>query len=148
MTTECCPYTVEQGCRQEAHHAPSRDGFTSGRSGCSRGIMTARELDDRHRADAATELVERYAAGLYQLGMRVTGRSDDAEAAAREALLTAARKRETSADAQATRSWIYRIAARAAYLLLRARRPGVGDIALAEVAPPLDTDGHFAPMDD
>ena len=46
-------------------------------------------------------------------------------------------------------SWLYRIAANAAYQKLRSRRAKGREIALDDVLPALDGDGlHFEPMDD
>ncbi len=46
-------------------------------------------------------------------------------------------------------SWLYRIAANAAYQKLRARKAKAKEIALDDVLPALDSDGlHFEPMDD
>jgi RNA polymerase sigma-70 factor (ECF subfamily) len=46
-------------------------------------------------------------------------------------------------------SWLYRIAANAAYMKLRARRTRANEIALEDVLPSLDREGqHFEPIDD
>jgi RNA polymerase sigma-70 factor (ECF subfamily) len=103
----------------------------------------------RGAADAADELVERYGARVYRLALRITGVKEDAEEAAQDVLLTAARKIQTFKGESQFRSWIYRITANAAYLKLRVRRRKANEIALEDVLPQLDGEGrHFEPMDD
>jgi RNA polymerase sigma-70 factor, ECF subfamily len=107
------------------------------------------EALSRDGAAAAERLVERYGDGVYRLAMRITGASDDAEAAARDVLASVMRRIETFTGESAFGSWIYRIAARAAYERLRARRPGGGEIALDDVLPAFGDDGrHVRPLDD
>jgi RNA polymerase sigma-70 factor (ECF subfamily) len=68
---------------------------------------------------------------------------------AQDALWTAARKIETFKGESAFGSWLYRIAANAAYQKLRSRRAKSREIALDDVLPVLDEDGrHFEPMAD
>jgi RNA polymerase sigma-70 factor (ECF subfamily) len=81
--------------------------------------------------------------------MRITGLNEDAEEAAQDALWTAARKVHMFKGESAFGSWIYRITANAAYQKLRTRRQKASEIALDDVLPSLDGDGHhFEPMDD
>jgi RNA polymerase sigma-70 factor (ECF subfamily) len=81
--------------------------------------------------------------------LRITGASQDAEEAAQDALWTIARKIHTFKGESALGSWIYRIAANAAYQKLRWRRRNVKEIALDDVFPSLDSeDRHFEPMED
>src|SRR5439155_1315638 len=57
--------------------------------------------------------------------------------------------RSTPKGESAFGSWLYRIAANAAYMKLRARRGKGREIALDDVLPALDSGGvHFDPMDD
>jgi len=110
------------------------------------GLVEALRRDD---PGAAEQLVERYGERVYRLAVRITGTSDDAEAAAQDALSRAARTIDTFKGESAFGSWIDRIAAGAAYQKLRTRRPKTGEIALDEVLPAFDGDGrHFEPMDD
>jgi RNA polymerase sigma-70 factor, ECF subfamily len=98
---------------------------------------------------AAEELVERYGDRVYRLALRITNSNEDAEEAAQDALWTAARKIATFKGESAFGSWLYRIAANAAYQKLRARRGKSREIAIDDVLPALDHDGrHFEPMDD
>ncbi|HEU4370616.1 MAG TPA: sigma-70 family RNA polymerase sigma factor [Methylomirabilota bacterium] len=99
--------------------------------------------------DAAERLVERFGDRVYRLAMRITGLNEDAEEAAQDALWTAARKIHLFKGESAFGSWIYRITANAAYQKLRTRRQKSSEIALDDVLPSLDGDGHhFEPMDD
>jgi len=93
--------------------------------------------------------VETFGDRVYRLALRITGSNEDAEEAAQDALWAAARKIHTFKGESAFGSWIYRIAANAAYQKLRARRAKAAEIALDEVLPALDEGGrHFEPMDD
>jgi RNA polymerase sigma-70 factor (ECF subfamily) len=103
----------------------------------------------REEPEAAERLVERFGDRVYRLAMRITGLNEDAEEAAQDALWTAARKIQMFKGESAFGSWIYRITANAAYQKLRTRRQKSSEIALDDVLPSLDGDGHhFEPMDD
>lgn len=103
----------------------------------------------REDAAAMEQLVERYADRVYRLTLRITGAREDAEEATQDALWTAGRKIHTFKGDAAFGSWLYRIAANAAYMKLRSRKAQAGEIALDDVLPVLDADGHhFQPMDD
>jgi RNA polymerase sigma-70 factor, ECF subfamily len=106
-------------------------------------LVEALRRDD---PEAAEQLVERFGDRVYRLAMRITGLKEDAEEAAQDALWTAARKIHTFKGESAFGSWLYRIAANAAYQKLRTRRAKSKEIALDEM---LDDDGrHFEPMAD
>ena len=103
------------------------------------------------RADpaAAEQLVDRFGDRVYRLALRITGSNEDAEEATQDALWTAARKIGTFKGESAFGSWIYRIAANAAYQKLRARKSHARELLLDDVLPAFDDDGrHFEPMDD
>jgi RNA polymerase sigma-70 factor (ECF subfamily) len=104
----------------------------------------------RQEAPEATEhLVERYADRVYRLAQRITGSREDAEEVTQDALWTAARKIQSFKGDSAFGSWLYRIAANAAYMKLRSRRARAREIALDDVLPALAENGaHFEPMDD
>jgi len=86
---------------------------------------------------------------VYRLALRITGSNEDAEEAAQDALWTAARKIGTFKGESAFGSWLYRIAANAAYQKLRARKAKSREIGMDDVLPTLDDDGrHFEPMAD
>jgi RNA polymerase sigma-70 factor (ECF subfamily) len=104
----------------------------------------------RAQDPAATEmLVDTYGDRVYRLTYRITGSNEDAEEATQDALWTAARKIASFKGESQFGSWLYRIAANAAYQKLRSRKAKAREIALDEVLPALDADGlHFEPMDD
>ena len=99
--------------------------------------------------NAMERLVETYADRAYRLTMRITGSKEDAEEATQDALWTAGRKIHTFKGDSAFGSWLYRIAANAAYMKLRTRKAKAREIAIDDVLPTLDDGGvHFEPMDD
>jgi RNA polymerase sigma-70 factor (ECF subfamily) len=103
----------------------------------------------RAEAPEATEmLVETYGDRVYRLTYRITGSNEDAEEATQDALWTAARKISSFKGESQFGSWLYRIAANAAYQKLRSRKAKGREIALDDVLPALDADMHFEPMDD
>jgi RNA polymerase sigma-70 factor, ECF subfamily len=108
-------------------------------------IETLRRAD----GDAVSTLVERYGDRVYRLTRRITGSNEDAEEATQDALWTAARKIQTFKGESAFGSWLYRIAANAAYMKVRARKAKSHEVAMDDVLPNLDEDRrHFEPMDD
>ena len=99
--------------------------------------------------EAPEMLVDTYGDRVYRLTYRITGSNEDAEEATQDALWTAARKIDTFKGESQFGSWLYRIAANAAYQKLRSRRAKAQEIALDDVLPSFDSDGvHFEPMDD
>jgi RNA polymerase sigma-70 factor (ECF subfamily) len=109
-------------------------------------LVEALRRDD---PEAATILVETYGDRVYRLARRITGSNEDAEEAAQDALWTAARKIATFKGDSAFGSWLYRIAANAAYMKVRSRKAKASEIALDDLLPAFDEEGrHFEPMDD
>ena len=109
-------------------------------------LVEALRRDD---PEAPELLVETYGDRVYRLALRITGSNEDAEEAAQDALWTAARKISTFKGESAFGSWLYRIAANAAYQKLRARRSKAHEIAMEDVLPAFDDAGrHFEPMAD
>jgi len=99
--------------------------------------------------EAPEMLVDTYGERVYRLTYRITGSNEDAEEATQDALWTAARKIGSFKGESQFGSWLYRIAANAAYQKLRARRAKTREIAIDDVLPAFDNDGlHFEPMDD
>jgi RNA polymerase sigma-70 factor, ECF subfamily len=82
------------------------------------------ELVDRLRCgdDGAIEaLVARYGAWIHRVARRIVRDPRDAEEVTQDVLWTALRKIDTFRGDAAFSSWLYRIAANAAYLRLRSR---------------------------
>ncbi|OGK98926.1 MAG: hypothetical protein A3E31_00790 [Candidatus Rokubacteria bacterium RIFCSPHIGHO2_12_FULL_73_22] len=103
----------------------------------------------REDPEAPATLVDAYGDRVYRLALRITGSKEDAEEAAQDALWTAVRKIQTFKGEAAFGSWLYRIAANAAYQKLRTRKAKAREIAIDDVLPVLDDEGrHFEPMDD
>jgi RNA polymerase sigma-70 factor (ECF subfamily) len=103
----------------------------------------------REDPEAPELLVETYGDRVYRLALRITGSNEDAEEVAQDALWTAARKVSTFKGEAAFGSWLYRIAANAAYQKLRTRKAKAHEIAMDDVLPAFDAAGrHFEPMAD
>jgi RNA polymerase sigma-70 factor (ECF subfamily) len=103
----------------------------------------------RDAAGAAEMLLDAYGSRVYRLALRITGSREDAEEASQDALWTVARKIDTFKGDSAFGSWLYRIAANAAYQKVRSRRGKGREIPLDEVLPAIDSDGrHWEPIDD
>jgi RNA polymerase sigma-70 factor (ECF subfamily) len=94
-------------------------------------------------------LIDAYGDRVYRLALRITGSAPDAEEATQDALWTVARKIDTFKGDSAFGSWLYRVAANAAYQTVRTRRTKRREIALEDVLPAIEGDGrHFEPIDD
>jgi RNA polymerase sigma-70 factor (ECF subfamily) len=99
--------------------------------------------------EAAEALVNAYGDRVYRLAVRITGVNEDAEEVAQDALWTSARKIHMFKGDAAFGSWLYRIAANAAYQKLRSRKGRQHEIGWEDLLPALDADGkHFEPIDD
>src|SRR5437867_7709529 len=92
--------------------------------------------------DAVETLVHRYGAKIFRLGLRITGSPEDAQEVSQDVLLNIVRKIGTFKGESALGSWIYRIAANAAYEKLRGRR-GREDVSWETLLPSFDSDGHL-----
>ena len=116
------------------------------RSDPDRELVEALRRDD---AAAPEMLMDAWGDRVYRLALRITSSPEDAEEAAQDALWTAARKIDTFKGDAAFGSWLYRVAANAAYQKLRRRRTQAREIAIEDVLPAIEQDGrHFEPMDD
>ena len=125
-----------------------------------RGVTRERGQDDRDEAllrglrleepGAAELLVSRYGHRVFRLAFRITGNREDAEEVAQGALWTAARKINTFKGESAFGSWLYRIAANAAYQKLRGRRArDTQEVSWEELLPHFDEIGHHVgPVED
>jgi len=91
---------------------------------------------------AAEALVAAYGDRVYRLAMRITGNEQDAEEVVQDALWTAARKIDTFKGESAFGSWLYRIAANAAYQKLRARQSKRLEVSWEDLGPSFDDRGH------
>jgi len=96
----------------------------------------------RQESGAAEALVAAYGDRAYRLAIRITGNEQDAEEVVQDALWTAARKIDTFKGESAFGSWLYRIAANAAYQKLRARQSKRHEVPWDDVSPAFDEQGH------
>ena len=127
-------------------HGEPVNPLGSARVDVDAALVEALRRDDQQ---ATEQLLDRYGDRVYRLALRITGSNEDAEEVTQDALWTAARKIGTFKGESAFGSWIYRIAANAAYQKLRTRRSHARELLLDDVLPPFDEDGrHFEPMDD
>lgn len=119
------------------------------------GNMTVRD-DDRElveslrRAEpgAVEALVDRYAGWIYRVAARVLGDRRDAEEVTQDVLMTVVRKIGTFKGESKLSSWLYRIAANAAYERARGRGRRT-EVSLEAVLPVFDAEGrHVHPVVD
>jgi RNA polymerase sigma-70 factor (ECF subfamily) len=99
------------------------------------------ELLDR-TPGSAEALVHRFGGKVYRLALRITGNPEDAQEVTQDVLWTVTRKIDTFKGESALGSWIYRIAANAAYEKLRGRR-GREMVSWETLLPTFDADGHL-----
>ncbi len=92
--------------------------------------------------EAVQALVHHYGPKIYRLAIRITGSREDAEEVSQDVLWTVVRKIGTFKGEAALGSWIYRIAANAAYQKLRTRR-GREELSWEALLPSFDSDGHL-----
>ena len=94
----------------------------------------------RHQEPGAAEaLVAVYGDRVYRLAVRITGSRSDAEEVAQDVLLAAIRNIDSFRGAAAFGSWIYRIAANAAYQKRRRRKYERQESSWRELVLPVDT---------
>jgi RNA polymerase sigma-70 factor (ECF subfamily) len=102
----------------------------------------------REDGGAAEALVGAYGSRVYRLAIRITGSAADAEEVVQDALWTVIRKIDTFRGDSAFGSWLYRIAANAAYQKVRGQRRRTM-ISLDDLLPAFHEDGkHAAPIVD
>jgi RNA polymerase sigma-70 factor (ECF subfamily) len=99
----------------------------------------------RHEEGAAEALVSAYAGRVFRLAIRITGNNADAEEVVQDALWAASSKIETFRGTAAFGSWVYRIAANAAYQKRRARRNERNETSWEDWSVSLDEAGQAVP---
>jgi len=98
---------------------------------------------------AVETLVNRYSDLLYRLAVGITGNKWDAEEVVQDALCAAVYRIESFRHESAFRSWLYRIAANAAYEARRRRRHARQEVSWDEVWPGITESGQqLAPLTD
>lgn len=102
----------------------------------------------RREPGAAEALVDRYGGWIYRVAARLLGDPRDAEEVTQDVLLIVLEKIGTFRGEAAFSSWLYRIAANAAYERLRSRRSRE-ELSLDAVLPVFDSEGrHVQPVVD
>lgn len=90
------------------------------------------EMLQKGHPDAANRLVETFGERIYGLGLRILNSEADAHEVVQETMLNIWRKWPTFQGKSKFSSWVYRIAANQAYMLLRRNRKQKGNISLDE----------------
>jgi len=118
--------------------------------------MTERAREDQRLVEAlrrgekggVEELVDRYGGWIHRVARRLLDDPRDAEEVTQDVLLSAVQKIQTFKGEAAFSSWLYRIAANAAYQRLRAKRSRA-EISLEPFLPAFDGEGrHVQPVVD
>jgi RNA polymerase sigma-70 factor (ECF subfamily) len=100
----------------------------------------------RGEARAVEALVDRYGAWIHRLASRLLADTRDAEEVTQDVLMTVVQKIGTFKREAAFSSWLYRIAANAAYGRLRSRRSRP-EVSIEPLLPVFDQEGrHVAPV--
>jgi RNA polymerase sigma-70 factor (ECF subfamily) len=97
----------------------------------------------RGEEGAVEALVDRYAGWIHAVTRRLLNDPRDAEEVTQDVLLTVVRKIQTFKGEAAFSSWLYRIAANAAYQRLKARRARQ-EVSLEPFFPVFDEEGRYA----
>lgn len=95
----------------------------------------------RHDPDAVEALVDRYAGWVHRVAARVLRDQRDAEEVTQDTLMTVVEKIGGFRRESAFSSWLYRIAANAAYERLRSRRSRI-EMSLDPALPMFDEEGR------
>jgi RNA polymerase sigma-70 factor (ECF subfamily) len=132
---------MDTGTLEGVREQPS--GGATARPKADRDAGLVERLRGRDPA-AAEALVGTYGDRVYRLAIRITGNEQDAEEVAQDALWTAARKIDTFKGESAFGSWLYRIAANAAYQKLRGRQSRRLEVSWDDLGPSFDERGHHA----
>lgn len=98
-----------------------------------------------HEEGATEALVAAYGGRVFRLALRITGNTSDAEEVVQDALWSATSKIETFRGSAAFGSWVYRIAANAAYQKRRARRNARNETSWEDWSIALDAAGQTVP---
>jgi len=112
----------------------------------ARGDGDDRELAEglrRGEASAVEALVDQYGAWIHRVVRRMLRDPRDAEEVTQDVILTVVRKIQTFKGEAAFSSWVYRIAANAAYGRLRALRSRP-EVSLEPFLPVFDDEGRHA----
>jgi RNA polymerase sigma-70 factor (ECF subfamily) len=101
------------------------------------------EALQRGEGGAVEALVDRYAGWIHAVARRLLNDPRDAEEVTQDVLLTVVRKIQTFKGQAAFSSWLYRMAANAAYSRLKARHRRQ-EVSLEPFLPVFDEEGRYA----
>ena len=101
------------------------------------------EALQRGEPGAVEALLDRYGGWIYRVARRLLNDPRDVEEVTQDVLLTVVRKIQTFKGEAAFSSWLYRIAANAAYQRLRAKRSRQ-EVSLEPFLPVFDDEGRYA----
>lgn len=90
--------------------------------------------------EAFNEIVSRYTDKIYRLTLKITRNPSDAEEVLQEVFLILIEKLYTFREDSKFSTWLYRVAANASYLNLKAKKKYVNNVSLEDYAP-YDEDG-------
>ncbi len=97
----------------------------------SNGILDPKNLTDEelvrsfvetHDEEAFNEIVNRYADKIFRLGLRITRNPSDADEVLQEVFLTVEKRLDKFREESKFSTWLYRVAANASYMHLRAKK--------------------------
>lgn len=126
---------------QGLRHQPQGQGPVLPKADRDAGLVESLRRQDEGGPEA---LVAAYGDRVYRLAIRITGNEQDAEEVVQDALWTASRKIDTFKGESAFGSWLYRIAANAAYQKLRGRQSKRREVSWEDLAPSFDDHGRHA----
>ena len=132
---------MDTGTLEGVREQPSGGATTRPKADRDAGLVERLRRGDAGGAEA---LVAAYGDRVYRLAIRITGNEQDAEEVVQDALWTSARKIGTFKGESAFGSWLYRIAANAAYQKLRGRQGKRHEVSWEELGPSFDEQGHHA----
>jgi RNA polymerase sigma-70 factor, ECF subfamily len=118
---------------------PRKSTAKTGEAG-DEGLVDGLRRDEPSAVDA---LVDRYGAWIHRVAARFLNDPRDAEEVTQDVLLTVVQKIGTFKGEAAFSSWVYRIAANAAYHRLRAKRARP-EVAIDSLLPVFDEEGQHA----
>ena len=101
------------------------------------------EALQRGEPGAVEALLDRFGSWIYRVARRLLNDPRDVEEVTQDVVLTVVRKIQTFRGEAAFSSWLYRIAANAAYERLRAKRSRQ-EVSLEPFLPVFDDEGRYA----
>ncbi len=140
------PFTMEYRTHPIVPGVMAQVGSTIGKHGCDDQWLV--DGLQRGEAGAVEALVDCYGSWIHRVADRLLGDARDAEEVTQDVLMRVVEKIGTFRREAAFSSWLYRIAANAAYERLRSRRSRA-EVSLEPFLPSFDGEGrHVHPVAD